>query len=144
MGMEISYEWLCQQIVEGITDALIVADKDGSIELWNGGAEAIFGFTAQEAIGHNLDLIIPERLRERHWDGYRRVMATGVTRYGRTLLAVPAVRKDGARISIEFSILLLCNAQGETVGSAAMIRDVTARWREEKELKGRLAALGGR
>ena len=144
MAPETSYAWLCQQIVEGIPDALIFADEHGIIRLWNGGAEALFGFTATEAIGQRLDLIIPERLRERHWDGYRRVMATGVTQYGRTLLAVPAIRKDGALISIEFSILLLRNSQGEALGSAAMLRDVTVRWQREKDLKQRLSALDGK
>jgi PAS domain S-box-containing protein len=144
MAPETGYAMLCQQIVEGIPDALIFADENGTIRLWNGGAEALFGFTATEAIGQRLDLIIPERLRERHWDGYRRVMATGVTRYGRALLAVPAIRKDGARISIEFSILLLRNSQGKALGSAAMLRDVTARRQREKELKQRLSALDGK
>ena len=144
MAAETNYARLCQQIVEGIPDALIFADEHGIIRLWNGGAEALFGFTATEAIGQRLDLIIPERLLERHWDGYRRVMATGVTQYGRTLLAVPAIRKDGARISVEFSILLLRNSQGEALGSAAMLRDVTARWQREKELKQRLSALDGK
>ena len=144
MAAETSYARLCQQIVEGIPDALIFADENGIIRLWNNGAEALFGFTAAEAIGQRLDLIIPERLRERHWDGYRRVMATGVTQYGRTLLAVPAIRKDGALISIEFSILLLRNSQGEALGSAAMLRDVTARCQREKELKQRLSALDGK
>ena len=104
-----THEWLCQQIVEGTQEAIIFADHDGIIRLWNGGAEAMFGYQAEEAIGQNLDLIIPERLRGRHWEGYRKVMATGVTRYGRELLAVPALRKDGARISLEFTIVMLRN-----------------------------------
>jgi PAS domain S-box-containing protein len=141
MTQETNHVWLCQQIVEGIPDALIFADKNGIIRLWNSGAEVTFGFTATEAVGQKLDLIIPERLRERHWDGYYKVMATGVTQYGRTLLAVPAMRKDGSRISIEFSILLLRNSQGEALGSAAMLRDVTAHWRRERELTERLSAL---
>ena len=92
-------------------------------------------------------MIVPERFRARHWEGYRHVMATGVTRYGQRLLAVPAMRKDGQRISIEFSIALLKDERGEVTGAAAVIRDVTARWQAERELKRRLAALeepGGR
>src|SRR6185503_2225973 len=92
-------------------------------------------------------LIVPERFRARHWEGYRHVMATGVTRYGQRLLAVPAMRKDGQRISIEFSIALLKDERGEVTGAAAVVRDVTPRWLEERELKRRLAALeepGGR
>ena len=93
-------------------------------------------------MGRTLDLIIPERLRQRHWDGYREVMATGQTRYGGgELLAVPAVRKDGARISLEFSIVLLRGPDGEPSGTAAIIREVTARWERDKVLRERLAAL---
>jgi PAS domain S-box-containing protein len=133
--------WLCREIVYGAQDAIIFADPDGLIGLWNSGAESIFGYSEEEALGQSLDLIIPEKLRARHWDGYRKVMATGSTRYGQELLAVPATRKDGARISIEFSIVLLRSAAGAVSGSAAIIRDVTARWQKEKELINRLAAL---
>jgi len=136
-----THEWLCQQIVEGTQEAIIFADRDGKIRLWNAGAEALFGYQAEEAMGHGLDLIIPERLRGRHWEGYHKVIGTGVTRYGKELLAVPAVRKDGTRISLEFSVVLLRDEAGEPLGIAALIRDVTARWQEEKALKERLAAL---
>ncbi len=133
--------WLYRQIVEHTQEAIIFADRDGIIRLWNSGAEAMFGYRAEEVLGQTLDLIIPEGLRGRHWEGYRTVMASGVTRYGRELLAVPAIRKDGARISLEFSIVLLRNETGELLGPAAIIRDVTARWQQEKALKERLRAV---
>jgi PAS domain S-box-containing protein len=136
-----THEWLCQQIVNDTQEAIIFADRDGKIRLWNAGAEAMFGYRAEEARGQSLDLIIPERLRGRHWEGYHKVMATGVTRYGKELLAVPATRKDGTRISLEFSIVLLCDEAGKPLGTAALIRDVTVRWQQEKALKERLAAL---
>lgn len=132
---------LYRAIVESTPDAVIVADQDGIVTLWNGGAERIFGFSAVEAVGRSLDLIVPERLRQRHWEGYRRVMDTGQTRYGTGLLAVPAVRKDGQRVSIEFTVALLHSADGELTGIAAILRDVTARWLREQELRKRLAAL---
>ncbi|HBZ54132.1 MAG TPA: histidine kinase [Syntrophobacteraceae bacterium] len=136
-----SDEWLCREIVHSAQDAIIFSDPDGVIVLWNSGAETIFGFSAQEALGQTLDLIIPEKLRGRHWDGYFKVMKSGSTRYGQDLLAVPATRKDGERISIEFRIVLLRSPTGEVSGAAAVIRDVTARWRREKDLQERVAAL---
>ncbi len=136
-----THEWLCQRIVEDSQLAIIFADRDGIIRLWNSGAEAMFGYEAEEALGQGLDLIVPERHRGRHWEGYRRVMATGVTKYGRELLAVPAMKKDGTRISLEFSIVLLHAPTGEVLGAAALMQDVTARWQQQKELKQRLAAL---
>jgi PAS domain S-box-containing protein len=134
-------ESLYRQIVDQTLDAIIFANRGGQIELWNSGAESIFGYSAGEAMGQSLDLIIPEKLRARHWEGYHKVMASGWTRYGRELLAVPAIRKDGTRISIEFSIVLVRSSTGEVLGSSAIIRDVTARWQKERELKDRLAAL---
>lgn len=136
-----THAWLCQQIVDHAQDAMIFADGDGVIRLWNAGAEAIFGYRAEEAVGRTLDLIIPENLRARHGAGYRQVVATGVTRYGREVLAVPALRKDGRRISLEFTIVLLRDAAGELLGPAAIIREVTTRWQHDKALKERLAAL---
>jgi PAS domain S-box-containing protein len=138
---------LFRQIVEEMPEAVIFADQQGVVRLWNRAAETLFGYSADEALGQSLDLIVPERFRARHWEGYRHVMATGVTSYGQRLLAVPAMRKDGQRISIEFSIALLKDEHGEVTGAAAVIRDVTARWQAEREMKRRLAALeesGGR
>ena len=138
---EYSPEWLCREVLEKARDAVVVADRDGLIRFWNEGAERIFGYSRDEALGRGLDLIIPERLRERHWEGYRKVMATGVTRYGDEVLAVPALRRDGGRVSIEFTIILVRDEAGDLVGTAAFIRDVTARWEKERELKKRLAEL---
>ena len=123
---------LFRSIVQEIPEAVIFADRTGVIRLWNSGAETMFGYSAGEAVGQSLDMIIPERLRPRHWDGYHKVIASGVTRYARELLATPAIRKDGRRISIEFSITLLKEDTGEVLGAAAIIRDVTARWEKEK------------
>jgi PAS domain S-box-containing protein len=134
-------DWLCKEIVEQAHDAIIIADRDGVIRLWNPGAEAMFGYRADEAVGQTLDLIIPERLRARHWEGYRASMATGATRYARQVLAVPAIRKDGSSISVEFTIALLHEPAGTLLGPAAIVRDVTARWERERALQKRVAAL---
>ena len=135
------HEWLCQYIVDHTQDAIIFADRAGIIRLWNAGAEAIFGYTAAEALGHSLDLIIPERLRARHWEGYHRVSATGITHYDRRLLAVPAIRKDGTQISLEFTVVIVHEPTGEVLGIAAVLREVTERWQRDKAIQARLAAL---
>jgi len=134
-------DWLCRRLVEESRDAVIFVDKDGLIRLWNAGAEAMFGYQAVEMEGQGLDRIIPEALRARHNEGFRRVMATGESRYASELLAVPGLRKDGARISLEFTITLIKDDEGSVLGAAAIIRDVTARWQREQEVKKRLAAL---
>lgn len=139
---ELSPEWLCTQILEGTPDAVIFADLEGVIRLWNAGAETLFGYPAAEATGQSLEIIIPERLRARHWEGYTRAMQTGVTRYGNgELLAVPGVRKDGSRVSLEFSVTLVHDAGGTLAGIAAVMRDVTARWERDRALRQQLAGL---
>ena len=132
---------LCRQIVETVGDAVIFADRDGIIRLWNRAAEGIFGYTEEEVVGQSLNLIIPERQRELHWKGYGKAMLNGVSKYGSETLAVPAVTKDGERISIEFTINLLRDGSGKVTGPVAVVRDVTARWVREKELRRRLAFL---
>ncbi len=136
--------FLYRSIVEDSPLAILFADREGKIRLWNAGAEAMFGYSGEEALGQSLDLIVPERQRARHWEGWARVMASGVTKYGREPLAVPATKKDGSRISIEFNIVLLRSQTGELLGAAAMIQDVTARWQKQKEMQARLAALEAR
>jgi PAS domain S-box-containing protein len=128
-------------IVQDAPDAIIVADADGIIRFWNTGAQRIFGHAASEAVGHSLDLIIPEGLRARHWTGWRAVVASGQSRYGAgDLLAVPGRRRDGARISLEFTITLVHGADGRVAGMAAILRDVTERFEEMKALRRKLAA----
>jgi PAS domain S-box-containing protein len=119
--------WLCRRIVSESRDAIIFADQDGRIRLWNAGAEALFGYRAAEMEGQRLDLIIPEALRARHNQGFRQVMASGESRYAADLLAVPGLRHDGTRISLEFTITLIKDDRGEVLGAAAIMRDVTAR-----------------
>jgi PAS domain S-box-containing protein len=132
---------LARAVLSTKSDALIAADTKGVITFWNPGATRIFGFSEAEAIGQSLDIIIPERLRQRHWDGYDKTMATGESRYGESdLLAVPAVRKDGTALSIEFTIMMLRDAGGGIIGIAALLRDVTRRFEEVRALKRQLAA----
>ena len=133
---------LAARIVKHAADAVLSCDNDGVIRMWNEGAERIFGWGAGEAVGKSLDIIVPERLRQRHWDGWNHALATGTSRYGAgELLAVPAIRKDGSTLSIEFTIVMLHDGAGKVSGVAAIIRDVTARWQKEKELRQRLKEL---
>lgn len=134
-----NHDWLCVQIVEHTALAVVFGDAQGNIRLWNKGAEQMFGWTAEEVLGRSMDMMIPEKHRTKHWEGYDRVMKTGVTSYGNKLLAVPALTKDGRRISIEFNIALLRSPSGEILGAAATIQEVTARWERDKELRARLA-----
>lgn len=130
------------RLVEGLPDALVVADAQGVIRIWNGGAQRIFGFTAEEAIGQSLDLIIPENLRARHWSGFGHTMQTGQSRYGAgDLLSVPALHKDGRRISVEFTIVAFRGADGTMEGIAAVMRDVTARFEELRALRRQIKEL---
>ncbi len=130
-----------EQLIEVLGDAVVVADAEGAISLWNAAAEHLFGFTKSEALGKSLDLIIPERLRPRHWAGYDLVMTTGVTKYGHDLLRVPAVHKDGHTLSIAFTVGLLSGPGQEVSAIVAVIRDDTKRFAEERELRKRLAEL---
>ena len=136
-------------IIERLTidspDAVVFADAAGKIRFWNRAATRIFGFEEAEALGQTLDLIVPERQRARHWEGYDRVMAGGASRYGvGDVLAVPAMRKDGNRISIEFTVLPVRDAMGAMLGIAAFLRDVTLRFEELRALRRELAALKAR
>ncbi len=136
----ISAAALGEAILRSEADAVIAADRDGIIHLWNPGAVRLFGYAGDEALGRSLDLIIPERLQARHWAGYRHVMETGESRYGRgDVLAVPAVRKDGSRVSLEFTITPLRDEDGRMVGMVAVMRDVTTRFEELRALRQKLS-----
>lgn len=130
------------RLLAGLPDAVVYADAKGLIRHWNGGAHRIFGFSAEEAIGQSLDLIIPENLRERHWSGFDHTMKTGQSRYGAgDLLSVPALHKDGRRISVEFTIVAFHDPDGRMEGIAAVLRDVTARFEELRTLRRQLKEL---
>jgi PAS domain S-box-containing protein len=128
-----------QQLVGALGDAIVVSDASGVINVWNPAAERLFGFTQAEALGNSLDLIVPERLRERHWAGYRKTMASGETRYAHDVLRVPAVHKDGRTLSIAFTVGLLFRPQREVIGIVAVIRDETTRFAEERSMRKRIA-----
>ena len=132
---------VCDRIVAQMPEALILADRDGHIRLWNPGAEVLFGHPAAEAMGQSLDLIIPEELRARHWDGYHRAVATGHTHLGGRAVPTKAVRKDGTTIYVELSFAIVLDEAGSVIGALAVGRDITERYTQDKARRRRLAAL---
>ena len=127
-------------LIRTLADAVVIADPTGTIVFWNTAAERLFGWTAAEAVGSRLDLIVPDRLRDRHNAGFRHAMAAGETKYGEQLLEVPALHRDGRPLSIAFTVTLL-RCESGVAGVAAVIRDETARWQERRELRAELDAL---
>jgi PAS domain S-box-containing protein len=144
MGSDFDVDQFCAILAHTAPDAVIYADREGMIRFWNAGARRIFGFSEAKAIGKSLDIIIPENLRARHWAGFNETMRTGKTRYGDgDILAVPALRQDGARISVEFTVLPFHDEARQMVGIAAILRDVTKRFEEMKALRRQLSELRG-
>ena len=138
--MELYPAHFAERLVSSMSDAIVYADAEGEIRVWNRGATRVFGFAEAEAVGRSLDIIIPENLRERHWQGYRATMRTGQSRYGDgQILSVPAVRKDGTRVSVEFTIVPFSDDAGRMIGIAAIMRDATARFEELRALRRQLA-----
>ncbi len=133
---ELNLQSLGKTVILETPDAVIYADREGIIRFWNAGATRIFGFAVEEAVGRSLDIIIPERLRQRHWDGYHHMMETRRSQHGPDeLLAVPALTKSGATLSIQFTVAPVPDAQGELAGIVAVLRDVTRMFQELKRLR---------
>ena len=130
-----------KQLLDCVGDAVIVADAHEKIVLWNVSATRIFGYSEEEALGKTLDLIVPERQRQKHNEGYSKSMETGTTRYGTSLLKVPAKHKDGSTLSIAFTVGMLFDEKHQANGVAAVIRDETVRFAEERALQKRLSDL---
>jgi PAS domain S-box-containing protein len=142
--MGVTEEWLAAAVVKASSEAIVVTDPAGLIRLWNDGAARMFGYSADEAIGQSLDVIIPEKLRDRHWKGYFQTMATGYTRYGDKMLSVPATHRDGQRLAIEFSVALVRDDADQIVGISAIMREITERRNAEKALRAKITELENR
>ncbi len=128
-------------LLEAVADAVVACDEKGAITVWNAAAERLFGYTRDEALGRSLDLIIPERLRARHWEGYEVTMQTGHTKYGQDTLRVPAIDKAGRSLSIAFTLGMLFKEDGKPGTAISIIRDETKRFADERALKKRIAEL---
>ena len=112
--------------VESMQEAVVVADRDGIIRLWNRGAEVLFGFSAEEAVGSGLDLLIPERFRRAHEEGYRQAIATGQLRSEGRVLTTRSNHKYGCRLYVAFSFALMRDEHGAVMGVVGVGRDATA------------------
>ncbi len=130
-----------RRIVEQTTDAIIFADRKGLIRIWNEGAQAVFGFSADEVLGESLDVIIPEELRKRHWEGYSNAIAAGGTKLGRRVLTTRSLHKDGSRRYVDLSFTIIVDDSGLAEGSLAIGRDVTERYLADKALRKKVAEL---
>ena len=132
---------LCKAIVEQAPEALIFVDTAGMIRIWNGGAEAVFGFPAAEVLGASLDVIIPERFRRAHWAGFQRAIERGRTQHGNQVRTTRAVHKDGRKLYVDLSFSVITAPGGAVLGSLGVGRDCSARYLAETEQRGRVAAL---
>lgn len=130
-----------QRIVEAASDAIIFADRDGLIRLWNRGAEIVFGYSAAEVVGKSLDVIIPERLRRAHWEGFQKALDTGVTKYTDRILTTRSMHKNGGKLYVDLGFGLVKDADGAVTGAFAIGRDCTARYVSDGALRARVQAL---
>jgi PAS domain S-box-containing protein len=128
-------------VVEAVGDAVVACDEAGAITLWNPAAERLFGFSETEALGASLDIIIPERMRKRHWDGYHETMKTGITKYGHDVLRVPALNKAGGTLSVSFTVAMLVTDDRKVATIVAVMRDETAQFQEARALRKRMTDL---
>jgi PAS domain S-box-containing protein len=130
-----------EDLLNSMPEAVIFADAQGIIRLWNPGAESLFGFGAGEALGQSLDLIIPENLRKAHWDGYGKAISRGATVHCGQSRITRALHKSGTTLYVDMSFAVVKNQSGDTTGSMAVARDAMQRYQEEKQLRKQLAVL---
>ena len=126
---------LDSRILDDVADALIYSDRAGTIMRWNRAATALFGFSPADALGQNLDLIIPEHLRPAHWKGFEAAIASGSMKLAGKPTLTRALHKSGRRLYIEMTFALVRDAAGSVLGSVAMARDVTERVERERAAK---------
>lgn len=124
---------LAERLVQQAPDGVIFADPTGTIRVWNPVAERIFGFMAEDAVGATLDIIIPERLRKAHWRGFNEALANRRTKHEGKALPTKAIRADGEQIYVELAFAVILDADGNAVGSSAHARDITERYKKERE-----------
>ena len=139
--MSTSFDTLAPHILRSMPEAVIFCDLEGIIRVWNGGAEKVFGWSAAEAVGQSLDLIIPERMRKAHWDGFNQAIARGGVKPGRTSMITRSLHKSAEFIYVDMSFEMVRDEAGKMLGSMAVARDATKRFNDEKALRQQLAEL---
>ncbi len=132
---------LRSMLIQQAPDAVIFAGPEGIIREWNPAAERMFGHSPEGAIGQSLDLIIPERFREAHWNGYKRALLAGETRYSGQTLPTRSIRKDGSTIYVELTFAIIHDAYGKVIGALSHARDISERWAREREQRQHLQEL---
>lgn len=131
------YQWMVEQCPDGI----IYSDAQGKVAYWNAAAEKIFGFTAEQAMGQSLDIIIPEKLREPHWRGFYAAMEAGTTKHKGKALPTRGLKADGSVIYVELSFAVIVDDQGKAIGALSQARDIDESYRKAKADKARLKEL---
>jgi len=122
-------------------DAIIFADTEGMIRFWNAAATRIFGYPEAQAMGHSLDIIVPDRFREAHWKGFERALSDRATKYAGQALATRASRADGAQIYVELSFAMVLDERGDVLGALSHARDITERFEQERSARKRIREL---
>ena len=135
---------LFRALIEQVADAVIFADSEGRIRVWNAGAEAVFGYAAGEVVGRHLDVLIPERLRRAHWKAFDEAVATGRMKHGRESMTTRSAHKDGSDMYVDLSFALVKDDAGRVLGAVAMARDITSRYMADKEARRRIRELQAR
>ena len=141
MERDIAATDIGRKIVEACSEAVIFADREGLVRLWNRGAELIFGYAPAEILGQSLDIIIPERLRRAHWDAFNRSVETGHTKHTDRVLTTRSMHKNGSKLYVDLSFGLVKDANGFVLGAFAIGRDCTERYLADGATKARLVEL---
>ena len=124
---------LAELILEQIADAVIYADGTGTIMRWNHAAAALFGYSAAEALGQNLDLIIPKHLQTAHWRGFEAATRSGVMKLQGRPTVTRATHQTGRKLYIEMTFALVTGQAGDAArGAVAVARDVTERIEQQR------------
>ena len=123
---------LADLILDQVADAIICTDPSGAISRWNRASVGLFGYSAEEAIGQSVELIIPEHLRAAHWNGFDAAMKNGATKLEGRATLTRALHKSGRRLYVEMTFAIVKDDTDGVLGAVAMARDVTDRIERER------------